>query len=111
GYVASSPAAAPASGAPNPAARIAEWNTFEDALSALSAHRPEALAVLRRLSSANPDSPVMQTTYARALKEAGQLEPALAAYRQAAKRWPTDAMLLHDLSVAAREAANAAREP
>jgi tetratricopeptide (TPR) repeat protein len=41
------------------------------------------------------------------LKDAGQIGAALAAYRQAAKRWPTDAMLLHDLAVTARDAANA----
>ena len=109
GYVASSVQPGSLSGAPNPATRIATWNAFEDALSALTAHRPDALTALRRLASANPDAPVIQTTAARALKEAGQMEAALAAYRQAAKRWPTDAMLLHDLAVTAREAAHAAR--
>jgi choline-sulfatase len=109
GYVASSVQPGPVSGAPNPATRIAMWNEFEDALSALSAHRPDALATLRRLASANPDAPVIEMTYARALKEAGQVDTALAVYRQAAKRWPTDAMLLHDLAVTARDAANAAK--
>jgi len=111
GYVASAAPTSSTSEGPAPATRIAEWNTFEDALSALAAHHPEALAVLHHLSSANPDSPVMQTTYARALKDAGQLDAALAAYRAAAKRSPTDPMLLHDLAVAAREAAHAARGP
>jgi arylsulfatase A-like enzyme/Tfp pilus assembly protein PilF len=107
GYVASSTQAAPAADAPNPAARIATWNEFEDALSALSSHRPDAVVLLRRLAAANPDAAVIQTMYARALKEAGQIEPALAAYRAAAKRWPTDADILHDLAVTAREAASA----
>jgi tetratricopeptide (TPR) repeat protein len=111
GYVASSAQPGPASGAPNPAARIATWNDFEDALSALASHRVEALTMLRRLAAASPDAPVIQTTYAQALKEAGQIDAALAAYRQAAKRWPTDAMLLHDLAVTAREAANAGSGP
>ena len=107
GYVASSVQPGPSSGAPNPATRIATWTDFEDALSALTAHRPDAQTRLRRLASAHPDAPVIVTTHARALKDAGQLEAALAAYRGAAGRWPADAMLLHDLAVAAREAANA----
>ena len=111
GYVASSVQPGSASSAPNPATRIAMWNDFENALSALTAHRPDALTTLRRLASANPDAPVIQMTYARALKEAGQVDAALAVYRHAAKRWPTDAMLLHDLAVTARDAANAAKGP
>jgi len=107
GYVASSTQAAPAADAPNPAARIATWNEFENALAVLSSHRPDAVAILRRLAPANPDAAVIQTTYARALKEGGQIEAALAAYRAAAKRWPTDADVLHDLAVTAREAASA----
>ena len=47
---------------------------------------------------------MFQTTYARALKDTGQIKAALAAYRDAARRWPTDATLLHDLAVTAREA-------
>jgi len=105
GYVASSVQAAPASDAPNPASRIATWNAFEDALSALNERRSDALPLLRRLSSASPDAPVIQTTFARALKDAGQIEDALAAYRRAAARWPGDAVILHDLAVAARAAA------
>jgi predicted Zn-dependent protease len=93
-------------GGPNPATRIATWNAFEEALSSLNAHRQDALTTLKALATANPDAPVFQTTYARALKDAGQVMPALAAYRQAARRWPTDATLIHDLAVAAREAAH-----
>ena len=106
GYVASSVHPASGAVAPNPAAHFATWNAFEDALSTLAARRPEAAAAaLRRLATANPDAPVIQTTSARALKEMGQMDAALAAYRAAAKRWPTDATLLHDLAVSAREAA------
>ena len=107
GYVAGSAQAAPGIDAPNPAARIATWNAFEDALSALTARRDDPLPALRRLAAANPDAPVIQTTAARAMKDAGQLAAALAAYRAAAQRWPTDPGLLHDLAVAAREAAGA----
>ncbi|MCU1383538.1 MAG: hypothetical protein JWL71_2235, partial [Acidobacteria bacterium] len=88
GYVASSVQPASTAIAPNPAARIAAWDDFEAALSALAAHRAGALPALRRLASAHPDAPVFQTTYARALREAGQSGAALAAYRGAAKRWP-----------------------
>jgi arylsulfatase A-like enzyme/Flp pilus assembly protein TadD len=99
-----------------PAAKIADWNDFEDALSELAGHHPHAarahaphtLDALRRLAAANPDAPVMQTTYAMALKEAGRAQDALAIYRQAAGRWPTDATLFHDLAVAARDAEGAA---
>jgi choline-sulfatase len=106
GYVASSATAVPAANAPNPAARIASWNAFEDALTALSERRPGALPALKRLAGAAPDAPVFQSTYARALKEAGQLQAALGVYRRAARRWPADPALLHDLAVAAREAAS-----
>ena len=109
GYVASSPQSGTSSNAPNPSTRISTWNEFEGALSALTSRRPDALATLRRLAQTNPDAPVIQTTYARALKDAGQAEPALAVYREAAKRWPTDAVILHDLAVAAREASGAAQ--
>ena len=108
GYVASSAQAGPGSNAPNPSARIATWNEFEDALSALAARPADALATLRRLASANRDAPVIQTTYARALKDGGQTEAGLAVYREVAKRWPTDAVILHDLAVAARQASAAA---
>ena len=111
GYVTSSAERGSGAGAPNPAAQIATWNAFEDALSALTARRPDALAALVRLASANPDAPVIQMTGARALKEAGQMAAALAAYRRAAARWPTDAMLLHDLAATAREAASGAAAP
>jgi choline-sulfatase len=111
GYVAGSAQPSSATGGANPATRIAAWNAFEEALSSLNAHRPDALTTLNVLATANPDAPVFQTTYARALKDAGQVMPALAAYRQAARRWPTDATLIHDLAVAAREAALGANGP
>ena len=82
------------------------FRSFEDALAALNArHAGAAVAVLTKLAAANPDAAVFQTTYARALLESGQKARALDVYRQAAKRWPTDPLLLHDLAVAARDAA------
>ena len=94
---------------PNPANLIDVWNRFEEALSALNAHRPDALRLIESIAREHPDSPVFQTTAARALKEAGNVTEALAIYRASARTWPTDAALLHDLAVAAREAAQAAR--
>ena len=88
---------------------IQAWNEFEDALAMLATHRPSAADTLRKLASANPDAPVMQTTYARALREAGRASDALAVYRSAARKWPTDATLLHDLAAAARDAAAGAK--
>ena len=111
GYVASSAAPAGASGAQNPAKEIAAWNEFEDALAALNARKPSALDALKTLAAAHPDAVVFQSTYARALKDAGRPIAALNVYRQAARRWPTDATLVHDLAVAAREAAAASAGP
>ncbi len=111
GYVASSAPASAAAGGPNPATRIESWNAFEEALSALTEKRPDAGTRLRSLAAANPDALIFQTTYARSLKDTGQVAAALAVYRQAARRWPTDATLFHDLAVAAREAALAAKGP
>jgi arylsulfatase A-like enzyme/Flp pilus assembly protein TadD len=109
GYVASSTQPAVGADARSPAAMIESWNRFEDALNALNAHRPQALQILEGLARAHPDSPLFQTTVARALKDAGRVTEALAVYRRAARRWPADATLLHDLAVAAREAAQAAQ--
>jgi tetratricopeptide (TPR) repeat protein len=106
GYVASSGQSSPGDGGPHPAARIDAWNQFEDALAALNSGQvASAATALSKLATTNPDSPVFQTTYARALGESGQSARALEVYRGAAQRWPTDALLLHDLAVAARNAA------
>ncbi len=104
GYVASAASAPVGENAPNPAQHVDAWTAFEHALSALNARRPDALPALKTLAASNPDAPVFQTTYARALLESGRAADALAAYRVAVKRWPGDATLLHDLAVAAREA-------
>ena len=111
GYVAAGGNSPAASSAENPAASIAAWNEFEDALSALNARRPAAVDALHALASSHPDAPVFQSTYARALKDAGRPIAALNVYRQAARRWPADAALIHDLAVAARDAASAAAGP
>jgi choline-sulfatase len=112
GYVASSAQPAPGDGGPHPASKIEAWNQFEAALAALNArHADTALKALTNLAATNADAPVFQTTYARALQESGQGGRALDAYRHLAKRWPTDALLLHDLSVAARDAASRTTGP
>jgi arylsulfatase A-like enzyme/cytochrome c-type biogenesis protein CcmH/NrfG len=109
GYVASSTQPAPSDTAANPASAIRDWNAFEEQLSAVGANAASALPGLSALAARYPDAPVFQTTYARALREAGRASDALAVYRRAARRWPTDAVLLHDLAVAARDAANRER--
>jgi arylsulfatase A-like enzyme/tetratricopeptide (TPR) repeat protein len=111
GYVASAPQTARVPGAPNPVTRMDAWTRFEDALSALNARRREAVADLQRLAREDPDASVFATTYARALKDMGRAAAAVDIYRAAAKRWPTDGTLLHDLAVAAREASSAATGP
>lgn len=108
GYVSGSSSAAPAGNAPNPAQTIGAWNEFEDALALLNLRRPGAFAALQRLAAAHPESMVFQATLARALKDQGQTARALAAYRDAVRRWPREATLFHDLAVAARDAASAA---
>ena len=76
---------------------------------ALNAHRPDAVRALEDAGRTQPGRDGVPDTYARALKDTGQLQAALAVYRQAARRWPTDATLLHDLAVAARDAADERR--
>ena len=106
GYVASSGPPSLGHGGPHPASKIEAWNQFEEALAVLNSGQVAAAATaLTKLAAANPDAPVIQTTYARALGESGQSARALEVYRRAAQRWPTDALLLHDLAVAARNAA------
>jgi choline-sulfatase len=106
GYVASSASSAVDDGkAVNPAGRMADWTAFEDALSALNTDPRRALPALEALARREPDAQLFQTTYARALKEAGQIDRALVIYRAAARRWAADPIVLHDFAVAAREAA------
>src|SRR5205823_4796475 len=60
-----------------------------------------ALPGLAALARSSPDSPLVQSTYARALKETGRVHDALDIYRRLVARWPGDASLYHDLAVAA----------
>ena len=104
GYVSGSSTMRVADG-PNPARVIHEWVAFEQALTLVNSGRPrDALAPLKALTTKFPDSPVFQSTYARALMDAGQSRAALDLYRAAVARHPLDAMLFHDLAVAARAA-------
>jgi choline-sulfatase len=109
GYVASTAPAVDATKALNPAAGIADWNAFEDALGSLNGRRPDALPALEALARRHPGAPVFQTSYARALEDAGRGDRALAIYREAARRWPSDATVLHALAAAARDGAARAR--
>ena len=109
GYVAGGAHQPVGADAPSPATQMAAWSAFEEALNAVNAGRGDALTMLKPLASEHPAALVFQMTYARALKDAGDTAHALSIDRAAAKRWPTDAGLMHDLSVAAREAAHRAR--
>jgi tetratricopeptide (TPR) repeat protein len=106
GYVSGSAAIGPDDPqALNPARGIATWVAFEAALKNLRAGRPAAsLASLGALAQSNPRGQVFLTTYAQGLKDAGRAKEALAVYKVAAARWPSDPALFHDLAVAAREA-------
>ena len=107
GYVGSAPPPAPGAGARaiNPAARVATWVAFEDAIEQLNAGRgAQALAALAALHKANPGAQVITTTYANALTAQGRHREALAIYRRAVSTWPGDSMLFHDLAVAAGRA-------
>ena len=105
GYVSGS--ATPAASdprAPNPARVIDAWATFESALSHINAGRArDALPALKVLAEKFPNAPVFQTTYGRALKDAGRPAEAMAVYRKAVAHI-RDASLFHDLAVAARAA-------
>jgi choline-sulfatase len=109
GYVSGS--AAPPGGdprAPNPARVIDAWASFETALAQTNAGRPqEALPALKALAAKFPSAAVFQTTYGRALKDAGRPAEAVAVYRKAVAQI-RDASLYHDLAVAARAAGNPA---
>jgi choline-sulfatase len=104
GYVSGAPAALPAT-APNPARVIQEWTIFERALDQLNAGRArEAIPALGALTARFGGSLVFEGTYARALMESGNATGALQRYRALLKQHPNDAMLFHDLAVAARTA-------
>ena len=62
----------------NPAAEIAAWGRFEQALSALArGDHAAALPIARDLAARFPAGPVFQSTYARALLDAGQAAAAV----------------------------------
>jgi choline-sulfatase len=108
GYVSGSSAPKTGADAPNPARVIDAWTMFEKALGQVNAGRPrEAIPVLATLAGKFPDAPVFQTTYGRALKDAGKPAEAVAVYRRTVAL-VQDAALYHDLAVAARAAGNPA---
>lgn len=95
--------------APNPASVIGAWTTFEGALGRLQAGKAgDAVTALRRLTSVHPEAQVFHSTYALALREAGDPQAALEVYRSAVAKWPSDPALFHDLAATAREAGDSA---
>lgn len=105
GYVSGGVAAAPEGTAVNPATVIDDWVRFEQALTTLQNGRAgEALSALAALAERHPAGRVFQSTYARALQDAGDARAGLAVHRRIVTTWPGEAMLFHDLADAAREA-------
>ena len=107
GYVSGPSAAAAPGNGPNPADHIAAWGEFERALANLGRPGGRALPALKQLADAYPGAPVFQSTYARALSDAGRIDAALAVYRRAVATWADDPALFHDLAVAARASGKA----
>ena len=105
GYVAGATPALPSATAPNPAAMMREWTSFESALAqqASGGRAASSLAVFERLARSHAESALFVTTWARALAAAGRHREALSIYRTAATRWPGDSALAHDRAVSARE--------
>ena len=108
GYASGSAITSDDPNATNPARVIAAWTSFEQALALLRADRAaDAARALKQLVETHPESPVFQSTYAQALREAGDPTAAVQVYRAAVARWRSDASLFHDLAAAAREAGDA----
>ncbi len=107
GYVASTPSGSTADGAARPSPRllVTVWPTFQDALSDMAAKRADrGVPALAALARDFPGSLLFQSSYARALDEAGRSRDALAVYRRAVKAWPQNTALLQGLATAARNA-------
>jgi tetratricopeptide (TPR) repeat protein len=105
GYVSGGARTSVGSDAPNPARVIEAWTEFERALSSVNAGRAaDALPALKALTVRFPRAAVFFGTYARALKDTGRPQEALAVYREAIANSEGDPALFHDLAVAAREA-------
>jgi choline-sulfatase len=104
GYVSGAPVAV-SDKAPNPARVIQEWTAFERALEHLNRGRPrESIPALKSLAAKFPGSVLFEGTYARALMDSGHAAAALQRYRALVAQETSDAMLFHDLAVAARTA-------
>ena len=104
GYVAPTAAPVARAGGIDPAAQMATWAAFEDALTAINSGRvKDAVPSLAKIAAANPDAPIFQSTYARALASNGQKQLALDRFRAAVKKWPADPSLYHELAVVARD--------
>ena len=105
GYV--TPRTPPPTGAAlaNPRERVQLFRRFEEAHWAeLDGRTAESTAILSQLVEADPANPVFRSYLARSLRVAGQLDRAIALYRDAAALAPQDAQAWHDLAVALQEA-------
>ncbi len=108
GYIAPTSITASSSEKPDPVTMAPLFHQFEEATWALNGGRPAAaLAILRRLVSADPANPVFRETLARSLRQQGQLEPAVQLYREAVAMAPDSAESWYNLAVALQEAGHA----
>lgn len=107
GYIA--PAAVPdRADRPDPQTMAPLFRKFEEATWALNGSRPkEALPALEELVTADPQNSVFRQTLARALRQQGQLEPAIRLYREAVALTPMDAEAWYNLAVALQEGGKA----
>lgn len=106
GYVGTAGVASvrPGQGA-DPAARIGAYSRWEEAHRAIESGRPQSvLAELEELVSEDPENPVFRSSLARAHRQLGHLERAIALYRQAIARRPEDPAAWYDLAATLAEA-------
>jgi arylsulfatase A-like enzyme/Flp pilus assembly protein TadD len=105
GYIAPTSSAG---GTQDPVKMAPLFRRFEEATWALNGGRAkDAIAALDQLVKDDPANPVFRESLARALRQQGQLEPAIKLYREAVAISPSDAEAWYNLAVALQEAGHA----
>jgi choline-sulfatase len=106
GYIAPAPNAG--GGTQDPVKMAPLFRRFEEATWALNGGRvKDAIAALDQLVKDDPSNPVFRESLARALRQQGQLEPAIKLYREAVAISPSDAEAWYNLATALQEAGHA----
>ncbi len=111
GYAAAPPRrpAAPGPRGADPKARLPLFRRYERAHNGLREGRvAEATAELGRLVAADPGNPVFRGELAKAAREAGDLERAVALYRETTAAAPDDSQAWYNLAATLQEAGRAA---